>query len=52
MSRNRKYDDKINKRLAFEGSMVICLGENTIKKYVNECVRKVGETVFDIMTNI
>lgn len=47
ISRNRERDDEVNKRLLFEGWTVIRFWGNDIKKYVDECVKVVEETVFD-----
>lgn len=48
ISRNRKRDDEINKQLLFEGWTVIRFWGNDIKKHLDECVRVVQETIFDI----
>lgn len=47
ISRNRKRDDEINKRLLFEGWTVIRFWGNDIKNHTDECVKVVEETVFD-----
>ncbi len=44
---NRKRDDEINKRLFFEGWTVIRFWGEEIKKYTDECVKVVEETIFD-----
>ena len=44
---NRKRDDEINKRLFFEGWTVIRFWGEEIKKYTDECVNVVEETIFD-----
>lgn len=47
ISRNRKRDDEINKRLLFEGWTVIRFWGNDIKKHTDECVKVVEEAIFD-----
>ena len=47
IERNRKRDDEINKRLFFEGWTVIRFWGEEIKKYTDECVKVVEETIFD-----
>ena len=49
ISRNRERDDEINKKLLFEGWTVIRFWGNDIKKNIDECVRVVEETVFDVI---
>lgn len=51
ISRNREQDDEVNKRLLFEGWAVIRFWGNDIKKYVDECVKVVEETIFDMQMN-
>lgn len=48
ISRNRDRDDEINKRLLFEGWTVIRFWGKDIQKNVDECVRVVEETIWDI----
>lgn len=48
ISRNRERDDEINKRLLFEGWTVIRFWGKDIQKNVDECVRVVEETIWDI----
>lgn len=48
ISRNREHDDEINKRLLFEGWTVIRFWGKDIQKNVDECVRVVEETIWDI----
>lgn len=48
ISRNRKRDDEVNKRLLFEGWTVIRFWGDEIKKDVNECVKVVEEAVWDV----
>ena len=47
ISRNRKRDDEVNKRLLFEGWTVIRFWGNDIKKNLDECIRVVEEVVFE-----
>lgn len=47
ISRNRKRDDEINKRLFFEGWTVIRFWGEDIKKHTNECVKIIEEIIFD-----
>lgn len=49
ISRNRKRDDEINKRLLFEGWTVIRFWGDEIKKHTDECVTVVEEAIFDIL---
>lgn len=48
ISRNRERDEEINKRLLFEGWTVIRFWGKDIQKNVEECVRVVEETIWDI----
>ena len=48
ISRNREHDDEINKRLLFEGWTVIRFWGKDIQKNVDECVRVIEETIWDI----
>ncbi len=48
ISRNREHDDEINKRLLFEGWTVIRFWGKDIQKNVDECVRVVEETIFEV----
>lgn len=48
ISRNRERDDEINKGLLFEGWTVIRFWGKDIQKNVDECVRVVEETIWDI----
>lgn len=48
ISRNRKRDDEINKRLLFEGWTVIRFWGKDIKKNTDECVKVIEEAIFDI----
>lgn len=48
ISRNRERDDEINKRLLFEGWTVIRFWGKDIQKNVDECVRVVEETIFEV----
>ena len=49
ISRNRKRDDEINKKLLFHGWTVICCWGDDIKKHTDECVKVVEEAIFDNM---
>ncbi len=49
ISRNRQRDDEVNKKLLFEGWTVIRFWGDEIRKNVEECVKVVEETVFDII---
>lgn len=49
ISRNRERDDEVNKRLLYEGWTVIRFWGKDIKKNVDECVKVVEETIWDIM---
>ncbi|SEQ56302.1 very short patch repair endonuclease [Butyrivibrio sp. TB] len=51
ISRNRERDDEINKKLLYEGWTVIRFWGNDIKKSINECVKVLEETIFDIRMN-
>lgn len=48
ISRNRERDDEINKRLLFEGWTVIRFWGKDIQNNVDECVKVVEETIWDI----
>ena len=48
ISRNRERDSEINKKLLFEGWTVIRFWGKDIQKNVEECVRVIEETVWDI----
>ena len=48
ISRNREHDDEVNKRLLFEGWTVIRFWGKDIQKNIEECVRVVEETVWDV----
>lgn len=52
ISRNRKRDDEINKRLLFEGWTVIRFWGDEIKNNVDECVKVIEEVIFDIETDL
>lgn len=51
ITRNRQRDDETNKRLLFEGWTVIRFWGKDITHNVDECVKVVEETVFDILTD-
>lgn len=48
IARNRERDDEINKQLLFQGWTVIRFWGKDIERNVNECVKVVEETVWDI----
>lgn len=48
ISRNRERDDEVNKRLLFEGWTVFRFWGKDIQKNIEECVRVVEKTVWDI----
>lgn len=51
ISKNRKRDDEVNKRLQFLGWTVIRFWGKDITKKTEECVRVIEEAIFDIMLN-
>ena len=48
IARNRERDDEINKQLLFQGWTVIRFWGKDIERNVNECVKVVEETIWDI----
>jgi DNA mismatch endonuclease (patch repair protein) len=48
ISRNRKRDDEVNKKLLYEGWTVIRFWGNEITKRVDECIEVIEETIFDL----
>ena len=48
ITRNRELYEEVNKKLLFEGWTVIRFWGKDIQKNVDECVRVVEETIFDI----
>ena len=50
ISKNKERDDKINKELLFKGWTVIRFWGEDITRHLNECVKVVEETIFDIVT--
>ena len=48
ISKNRKHDDEVNKQLQFLGWTVIRFWGNEIQKNVDECVRVIEETIFEL----
>ena len=48
ISRNKERDDEINKKLLFIGWTVLRFWGTDIKKNVDECVRVIDETIFEI----
>lgn len=51
ISRNRKHDDEINKKLLFHGWTVIRFWGKEITKNTAECIRVIEETIFDMKIN-
>ncbi len=49
ISRNRERDDEVNKQLLFCGWTVIRFWGKDISKHIDECVKVVEETIFDII---
>jgi len=52
ISRNQERDDEVNKRLVFEGWTVIRFWGDDIKKRLDECVKVVEETIFEMRMRI
>ena len=48
ISRNRERDDEVNKQLLFQGWTVIRFWGEDIKKNLDECVRVIEETIFEL----
>ncbi len=48
ISRNIDRDDEVNKKLLFMGWTVIRFWGNDIKKNIDECVKVVEETIWDL----
>ncbi len=48
ISRNRERDIEINQKLFFMGWTVIRFWGNDIKKHIDECVKVIEETIFEI----
>ena len=48
ISKNKERDDEINKKLLFMGWTVIRFWGKDIKKNVDECIRVIEETIFDL----
>lgn len=48
ISRNRERDDEVNKRLLFEGWTVIRFWGRDIQKNIDECMKVIEETIWDI----
>lgn len=47
ISRNRKRDEEINKKLLFEGWTVIRFWGDDIKKNLDECIKVIDEAILD-----
>lgn len=48
ISKNRKRDDEVNKKLLFMGWTVIRFWGNDIKNNTDECIKVIDEAVFEI----
>lgn len=48
ITRNRERDDEVNKQLLFQGWTVIRFWGKEIKNNIDECVKVVEETIWDI----
>ena len=48
ISKNRKCDDEVNKKLLFMGWTVIRFWGNDIKNNTDECIKVIDEAVFEI----
>lgn len=48
ISKNRKRDDEVNKKLSFMGWTVIRFWGRDIKNNTDECIKVIDETVFEI----
>lgn len=51
ISRNRERDNEINKQLMFMGWTVIRFWGKDIEKDVDQCVKVIEETIFEVMIN-
>lgn len=51
ISRNRIHDEEMNKQLKFMGWTVIRFWGKDIKKDVEQCVKVIEETIFELMLN-
>lgn len=49
ISNNRGRDDFVNKKLLYAGWTVIRFWGNDIKKHMDDCIRVIEETVFEII---
>lgn len=49
ISNNRKRDDEVNKQLLFRGWTVIRFWGKDIQKNIDECIKVIEETIFDIV---
>ncbi len=48
ISRNRERDNEVNKRLLFEGWTVIRFWGRDIQKNIDECMKVIEETIWDL----
>ncbi len=51
ISRNRERDEEINKKLLYEGWIVIRFWGADIKKHPEECIKVIEEAIFDYKIN-
>ncbi len=52
ISQNRERDEKVNKQLLFQGWTVIRFWGTDITKNLDECVKVIEETMFDIVMQL
>jgi DNA mismatch endonuclease (patch repair protein) len=48
ISKNRLHDEEVNKELLYEGWTVLRFWGDDIKKHVDDCVKVIEETIFDL----
>jgi len=48
ISKNRERDEEVNKKLLFMGWTVIRFWGDDIRKYTDECVKVIEETILDM----
>lgn len=48
ISKNRLHDEEVNKELLYEGWTVLRFWGEDIKKHVDDCVKVIEETIFDL----
>lgn len=49
ISKNIERDEEINKKLIFDGWVVLRFWGNDIKKHTDECINTIEGTIFDVM---